>query len=68
MKPVIVTGSKKEIVDTVSRMDGVVREAIVLVDETVAPDLNGHAPDNCAEIEPNTVRRGDVDDSRAFHQ
>ena len=73
MKPVIVTGTKKEIADTVSRMDGVVREAIVFVDDATPVRNgvsngshigNGHKPDIFAEMEPFTVRRGDVDDSR----
>jgi len=72
MKPVIVTGSKREIADTVSRIDGIVREAIVFVDEPQGANqigahngtVNGNPADLFAEMEPFTVRRGDVDDSR----
>lgn len=68
MKAVIVTGSKREIADAVSRIDGVVREAIVFVDEPrgVARNgtPNGSTTDLFAEMEPLTVRRGDMDDSR----
>jgi len=68
MKPVIVIGSQQEIADTVSRIDGVVREAIVFVDEPVDASgtgmANGISGDIFAEMEPLTVRRSDADDSR----
>ena len=68
MKARVLTGSKREIAETVSRIDGEVREAIVFVEEP--SDLarpaaaNGAGADLFAEMEPFTVRRGDADDSR----
>jgi hypothetical protein len=72
VKPLIVTGSKREIAEAVARIDGTVREAIVFVDEpqsTMKNGLqnqaqNGTAVDPFAEMDPFTVRRGNIDHSR----
>jgi hypothetical protein len=62
MKACILTGSKQEIADKVSAIDGEVREAIVFVEEPILPSES--AADMSAEMEPFTVRRAGVEDSR----
>ena len=58
----VLTGSKQEIADQVAEIEGEIREAIVFVDE---PVISTALPaDIFAEMEPFTVRRADVDDSR----
>lgn len=68
MKARVVTGSKQEIAETVARIDGDVREAIVFIQEpsdSAGPGAaNGTGGDVFAEMEPFTVRRGDADGSR----
>lgn len=61
MTACVLTGSKQEIAEKVARINGVVREAIVFVEEPAAP---GSATDIFAEMEPFTVRCTGVDDSR----
>ena len=67
-KPRVLTGTKREIADTVSRINGEVREAIVFVEEVSGAAngaaSNGTPADVFAEMEPYTVRRADADDSR----
>jgi hypothetical protein len=60
MKPCVLTGSKQEIVEKVARIEGVIREAIVFVEES----SDDSSADIFAEMEPFTVQQGDVDDSR----
>jgi hypothetical protein len=64
MKAHVLTGSKTEIAETVVRMTGVIREAIVFVEEP--SDLLAATPkeDIFAEMEPFAVRVGNADDSR----
>jgi hypothetical protein len=62
MKAQILTGSKSEIAESVARINGVVREAIVFVEEPA--DSSMLEEDIFAEMEPFTVRIGKVDDSR----
>lgn len=73
MKARVLTGSKREIAETVARIDGDVREAIVCINEPPEPSRpiatngvgTGHSgPDIFAEMEPFCVRRGNADDSR----
>jgi len=64
MKPQLVKGSKQEIAETVVRIDGEVREAIVFVEE---PSDQAQAPsgeDIFAEMEPFMVKVGSADYSR----
>ncbi len=56
------TGSKREIADKVAQIDGDIREVIVFIDEPPAP--TAIAEDIFAEMEPFTVQRSVVDDSR----
>lgn len=62
MKTHILRGSKQQIAETVARIDGDVREAIVFVLEP--SDVSPPAQDLFAEMEPFTVRQGGVDYSR----
>jgi hypothetical protein len=64
MKAQVVKGSKQEIAETVVRIDGEVREAIVFVEEPSdqAPAASGE--DIFAEMEPFTVKVGGADYSR----
>lgn len=75
MKARVLTGSKREIAESVSRIDGDVREAIVFINEPpppepsrpITPNVSGAgrpAPDIFAEMEPFCVRHGNADDSR----
>jgi hypothetical protein len=66
MKTHVLTGSKAEITDALARMDGVIREVMVFVEEpsdTPPPPLLRE--DIFAEMEPHMVHVDDfVDDSR----
>jgi hypothetical protein len=64
MKAQVVRGSKQEIAEAIVRINGEVREAIVIVED--APQGGEYQPgeDIFAEMEPFTVRVGAVDDSR----
>lgn len=64
MKAKILTGSKNEIADLVVRIDGVIREAIVFVEEPADSIPEASKMDIFAEMEPFTVRTGGADDSR----
>jgi hypothetical protein len=57
MKAHILTGSKSEIAEFVERLQGEIREAIVLIPLTSEEDI-------FAEMEPFTVKEGGVDCSR----
>jgi hypothetical protein len=60
MKAQVLTGSKNEIAEAFSRIDGEVREAIVFVERPADSSME----DVFAEMEPFTVRVSDPDDSR----
>jgi hypothetical protein len=64
MKPHILKGSKQEIAETVVRITGEVREAIVFVEEPADRQAQAPGDDLFAEMEPFTVRAGDADYSR----
>ncbi len=63
----VLTGTKQEIVERMTEINGEIREAIVFVEEdgpstTVAPDTP--SSDIFAEMEPYSVRTDHIDDSR----
>jgi len=64
MKAQVVKGSKQEIAETVVRIDGEVREAIVFVEEPSAPTQAPSGEDIFAEMEPFMVQVGGADYSR----
>jgi|GEM_PF-940914 len=65
MKAQVLRGSKQEIADTVVRLDGDVREAIVFVEEPADQTLPAAAAEDIfTEMEPFTVRVGGADYSR----
>ena len=64
MKAQVLTGSKSEIAQTVARIDGEIREAIVFIDEPSDANPAPSEEDIFAEMEPFTVKAGIVDDSR----
>lgn len=64
MKTHILTGTKDEIAEKVSRIDGVIREVIVVVEEPADNVGVSLEEDIFAEMEPYTVQVGGVDDSR----
>ena len=63
MKAHVLTGSKGEIAETVVRIEGVVHEVIVFVEEP-SESVSLSEDDMFAEMEPFTVRVGGTDDSR----
>lgn len=64
MQAQVVRGSKQEIAETVVRISGEVREAIVFVEEPADAAAEAPGEDIFAEMEPFTVRVGDADCSR----
>jgi hypothetical protein len=64
MKAQVLRGSKQAIAETVARISGDVREAIVFVEEPVDPGPPTAVEDIFAEMEPFTVRAGGADYSR----
>lgn len=65
MQPVVLRGTKQEIAESVARIAGDVREAIVFVEEPTAAVNAASAPDDIfAEMRPYMVDVDDVDDSR----
>lgn len=62
----VLTGSKQEIAQELTRIQGDVREAIVFVEEPANPPSTAGANDGdiFAEMGPYTVNVPDVDDSR----
>ena len=64
MQAQIVRGSKQEIAETVARMGGDVREAIVFVEEPSDAEAQALGRDIFAEMEPFIVRAGGADYSR----
>ena len=64
MKARVVKGSKQEIAETVVRIDGEVREAIVFVEEPSDQTPAPPGEDIFAEMEPFVVKVGGADYSR----
>jgi hypothetical protein len=64
MKAQVVKGSKEEIAETVVRISGEVREAIVFIEEPSDLTRGLSGEDIFAEMEPFTVRADNVDYSR----
>jgi hypothetical protein len=67
MKTHVLKGTKSEIADALARIDGVIRDVIVFVEEPAdsAPPPIETEEDIFAEMEPYTVKvDGFVDDSR----
>lgn len=65
MKTHILTGSKAEIAESLARIDGEIREVIVMVEEPSDSHVPAAVEDMFAEMEPHMVHEeGDVDYSR----
>ena len=64
MKTHVLTGSKGEIAEGFDRIDGVICEVIVFVEEPSDTVPEPSERDIFAEMEPFTVRVGGADDSR----
>ena len=65
MKTHVLTGSKSEIADALARIDGVIRDVIVFVEEPADSTPASSEEDIFAEMEPYMVSvDGFVDDSR----
>jgi hypothetical protein len=64
MQAQVVRGSKQEIAETVVRISGEVREAIVFVEEPADAVAPAPGEDIFAEMEAFTVRAGGADYSR----
>lgn len=61
----VLTGSKLEIAQKVANLQGEVREAVVFIEEPATTRAeSATVEDLFAEMEPHTVKVGDVDDSR----
>ena len=66
MKTHVLTGSKAEIAEALARMDGVIREVVVIVEEpaeTILP-VPETVEEMFAEMDPYMVQVGGVDCSR----
>jgi dTDP-4-dehydrorhamnose reductase len=64
MKTHILTGSKAEIADALARIEGEIREVVVVVEEPLDSTVPATVEDMFAEMEPYTVKAGGVDCSR----
>ena len=64
MKAHVLTGSKDEIAQSVVRIAGVIREAIVFVEEAAGSNSAPSEENIFAEMEPFTVKVGGADCSR----
>jgi len=64
MKTHVLTGSKGEIAESVARIDGVIREVIVFVEEPSDSVTELFEEDIFAEMEPFNVQVGGADCSR----
>lgn len=64
MKAQVLRGTREEIAQTVLRIGGEVREAIVFIEEPSGPSEDLSGDDIFAEMEPFTVKVGGVDYSR----
>ena len=64
MKTVVLKGSKREIADSVARIEGDVREAIVFVAEASDSTTTASGDDLFVEMTPYMVDVPEIDDSR----
>jgi hypothetical protein len=64
MKAHVLKGSKSEIAEQLSRIDGPILEVIVYVEEPAPPIPEETVEEMFAEMEPHTVKVGNADDSR----
>lgn len=64
MKAHVLTGTKDQIAASIAKIDGVIREAIVLVEDQVQAPAVVPGEDMFAEMEPYMVQVGSIDDSR----
>ena len=64
MKTHILTGSKSEIAESIARIDGEIREVIVIVKEPQDSTAPLTEEDMFAEMEPHMVNVEHFDDSR----
>ena len=64
MKAQVLRGSKQQIAETVVRISGEVREAIIFVEEPADHTQDQSKEDIFAEMEPFMVKVGNVDYSR----
>jgi hypothetical protein len=64
MKTQVLRGSKREIAEKLSRIDGEVREAIVFVDEPAPESQRAETQDIFAEMQPYMLDVPRADDSR----
>jgi hypothetical protein len=64
MKAHVLTGSKTEIAETVARIDGVIREVIVFIEEPSDAIPAPTEEDIFAEMDPFMVKAGGADYSR----
>jgi hypothetical protein len=64
MKTHVLTGSKVEIAETVARIDGIIREVIVFVEEPSDLIREASEEDIFTEMEPFTVKVGGADCTR----
>ncbi len=64
MKAQVLRGTKQEIAETIARIPGEVREAVVFVGELSDPSGDLPGEDVFGEMEPFTVKTGGADYSR----
>jgi len=64
MKAQVLRGTKEQIAETVARISGEVREAVVFVEEPSDATPRALGEDIFAEMEPFTVKTGGADYSR----
>jgi hypothetical protein len=58
MKTHVLTGSKAEIAESIARIDGEIREVIVVVEEPLDSTVPATVEEMFAEMEPYTVKAG----------
>ena len=63
MKTHVLTGSRSEIADALARIEGEIREVVVIIEEPPLP-IPASGEDIFAEMEPYMVKAGGVDCSR----
>jgi hypothetical protein len=66
MKAHVLTGTKDQIAASIAKIDGVIREAIVLVEDPVQAPAIAPGEDMFAEMEPYMVDAGGADYSREW--
>jgi dTDP-4-dehydrorhamnose reductase len=64
MKTHVLTGSRSEIADALARIEGEIREVVVVVEEPVDSTVPATVEDMFAEMEPYMVNVEHFDDSR----